>query len=148
MRLPWFNRLFKGQRGVSLLETIIAIGILGMIGTVFTSGRTHSFRETDRTDQQVTGESLVRSQLEYIQAQNYFAPPSVPYLIPTMNDPGVYSVPPPGITPLPNYTLSVEIKEYCVSSGCYPVGEMQQITARSFRQGNFISKVSILKTNR
>ena len=73
MRLPWFNRLFKGQRGVSLLETIIAIGILGMIGTVFTSGLTHSFRETDRTDQQVTGESLVRSQLEYIPHISHMA---------------------------------------------------------------------------
>ena len=92
---------------------------------VFTSGLTHSFQQRGRTDAQVTGESLVRSQLEYIQAQDYFAPPSVPYLIPTMNDPGVYNVPPPGITPLPNYTLTVEITEYCDGSGCYPVGEMQ-----------------------
>ena len=91
---------------------------------------------TDRTDESVTAENLSRTQLEYISNQDYFVPPSVPYFIPPGNDTGAYGVPPIGVTTPSEHTLTVEIAQYCDGSGCYPIDQIQQITAKSSTTGS------------
>ena len=136
------------QRGFTLLETLVAMGILGFVGVAFMTALFTGFTTTDMNDKLVTAENLVRAQLEYSRGQDYFVPPTVPYLIPPGNDPSAYTVPPPSVTLPFGYDVTVEVAQYCDDSGCYLVDEMQQITARAFHDGKLVSRVSDLKTNR
>ncbi|MBI4328977.1 MAG: type II secretion system protein [Chloroflexi bacterium] len=136
------------QGGFTLIETLIALGLLGFIGVAFMSSMTSSLGATDLTDVRVTGENLVRAQLEYIRRQAYFRPPTAPYLIPPENAPGAYAVPPPGITPPPGYLMTLEIAQYCDSTGCYPLDQIELVTAKVTREGRPITHVSNLKTKR
>jgi len=61
----------RGQRGFSLMETIIAIGILGMVGTAFMSALVVGGRATGKLSDQVQAAALARSQLEAIKNTAY-----------------------------------------------------------------------------
>ncbi|MCH7793361.1 MAG: hypothetical protein IID31_13905, partial [Planctomycetes bacterium] len=96
----------------------------------------------------VTAQNLVRVELEHIRAQGYFEPPTSPYLIPPGDDPGAYAVPPPGVTLLPGFEMTLEIKQYCDATTCYPIAEIQQVTAIVSREGRPLASVADLKTSR
>ena len=64
-------RLFRGQGGFSLVEGILAVAILAVIGVVFMSAMTTGFRSAGIQDEQITAESLARTQLEIIKAATY-----------------------------------------------------------------------------
>lgn len=64
-------RLFRGQRGFSLLEVLIAVGILGMIGVAFLNGLTTASNAVAVSQESVVAESLAKSQLEHIKTQDY-----------------------------------------------------------------------------
>ena len=64
-------RVFGEQAGFSLIEALVAVAILAAIGVVFLSAMTTGFRSTGIQDEQVTAESLARSQLEVIKAAPY-----------------------------------------------------------------------------
>ncbi len=66
-------RLFRGQRGFSLLEVLIAVGILGMIGVAFLNGLTTASNAVAVSQERVIAESLAKSQLEHIKAQDYIS---------------------------------------------------------------------------
>ena len=53
-----------GERGLTLLEVIIALGILGIIGTAFLVTLATGNRATGALDQQTEAEALARTQLE------------------------------------------------------------------------------------
>lgn len=147
------------QRGIGMLETLLALGVLGFVGVAFMTALGVSFKSTDINDEQVTGENLVRTQLEYIRDQDYCLPdpaptPSTPYTIPT--DGGcvaagaTYDVPPPGVTLPPGYTITLEIAQYCGGEPevCYAVAQIQKLTARVFHGGKPVAKIEDLKTYR
>ena len=144
------------QRGIGMLETLLALGVLGFVGLAFMTALSVSFKSTEITDEQVTAENLARTQLEYIRDQDYCVPPTTPYIITDPEDVGCvdYNVP-PGIIPitLPSgYTITLEIADFCDGQGpvggCYSVQEIQKLTARVFRDGKLVTKVEDLKTNR
>ncbi len=62
---------FREQTGFSLAEVLIAVAILAVIGVVFMNAMGTSFRSTGIQDEQITAESLARTQLEIIKASDY-----------------------------------------------------------------------------
>ena len=72
MRLFRVTKRLKGnETGVTLIETSIALAILGLIAVVFLSGLATASKATIIADEQATAESLARSQMEYVKNQGY-----------------------------------------------------------------------------
>jgi len=65
--------LIPGESGISLLETLVALAVLGTIAVTFLNGMVISTKAAFTTDKQATAESLARSQVEWIQDTAYTA---------------------------------------------------------------------------
>jgi prepilin-type N-terminal cleavage/methylation domain-containing protein len=61
----------KYQQGVTLLEVVIAIAILGIIGLAIFTGLSGSTRSVILSDQRTTAESLARAQVEWIKKETF-----------------------------------------------------------------------------
>jgi len=61
----------KEERGFSLIETLIALTVFGLIAVCLLSGLTLALKSTIISNEQTTAESLAKSQIEYIQQQPY-----------------------------------------------------------------------------
>ena len=61
----------RRERGFSLVETVIALGVLGVIGVAFLNALTTSISATGRLSDWVQAEALVRSNMEGIKACPY-----------------------------------------------------------------------------
>ena len=69
---PLFKQIFKGkERGVTLIETLVAMSILAMVSFTFLSGLTTSSTAVIVSRERVAVESLARSQMEYVKNQEY-----------------------------------------------------------------------------
>jgi prepilin-type N-terminal cleavage/methylation domain-containing protein len=66
-------KLVTGQKGMTLIEVLIAIAILGMIAVPFLTALSTSSRGIIIADERTTAESLVRSEIEYVKSQGYKA---------------------------------------------------------------------------
>lgn len=60
-----------GSAGVTLIEVLVGLAILGVIGVAFISGITSTFHAIDVSQERVAAESLAKSQIEYIKVQGY-----------------------------------------------------------------------------
>ncbi len=65
------KKLRDGESGVTLIETLVALAVLGLIAVVFLSGLATAARATLIADEQATAESLARSEIEYVKSQDY-----------------------------------------------------------------------------
>ena len=65
------KRLKGNETGVTLIETVIALAILGLIAVAFLSGLATTAQATVIADEQATAESLARSQMEYVKTVDY-----------------------------------------------------------------------------
>ncbi len=64
--------IFTGhESGVTLLETVIALAILGVISVNFLGGLTTASKSAFIIDEQATAESLARSQMEWAKTTAY-----------------------------------------------------------------------------
>ena len=138
----------RDERGISLLENLIAVALVALIVSAYLTLLNTGFKSADLSDAKVTAQNLVRVELEHIRSQVYFEPPTSTYLIPPGSDPGAYAVPPPGITLPSGYEMTVEIKQFCDGTTCYPLTELQQVTTSVSREGRALATVSDLKTSR
>ena len=136
------------QRGISLLENLIAVALVAFLVGAYLTLLDTGFKSADLVDARVAAQNLVRVQMEYIRSQSYFEPPSSTYLIPPGTDPGAYAVPPPGVTPPSDFDVTVEITQYCDDATCYPIEEMQQVRTSVSREWKPLASVADLKTNR
>ena len=71
LRLRVTKKLGGGESGVALIETLVALAVLGLIAVVFLSGLATAARATLIADEQATAESLARSEIECVKSQEY-----------------------------------------------------------------------------
>jgi type II secretory pathway pseudopilin PulG len=83
------RRARHSERGVSLVETLVAVAILGTALVVFMSGLSTGILATGRADRLSIAHELARSQLEDTKAQPYVA---APHTYPSVAAPAGYSV--------------------------------------------------------
>ncbi len=99
MRLPqvtrMLNRLASGELGATLIETVIALAILGIVAVTFLSGLATTSKAIIITNKQATAESLVRSEAEYVKNYAYQYAASEYPVDPSLTIPAGWSVPPP-----------------------------------------------------
>ena len=70
------RRRRRGEEGVGLVETLIAVGILGLALTVLLAAVATGSLAVSRTEERVAAENLARSQIEYTKSQGFLAPPA------------------------------------------------------------------------
>jgi len=80
------------ESGVSLIEAVVALAILGIIIATFLNGLTLTSKAAFTADERATAESLAQSQMEYVKKSAY-APE--------------YSTPPPGGKDYTNYSAVI-----------------------------------------
>jgi prepilin-type N-terminal cleavage/methylation domain-containing protein len=71
----------RGEKGVSLIETLIAIALLGIIGVSLTSGMMGVYKATPVAAEQDIGKSLAQSQMESVLESPYalsYSPAPIP----------------------------------------------------------------------
>ena len=61
----------KGNKGFALIETIVALALLGIVAVVFLSSIGTAANATIVNDEQAIAESLARSEIEYIKDCSY-----------------------------------------------------------------------------
>ena len=59
------------EAGTTLIETVVALAILGTIAVAFISGLATTSRAAFIADEQATAESLARSQMEWVKNASY-----------------------------------------------------------------------------
>jgi prepilin-type N-terminal cleavage/methylation domain-containing protein len=69
--VPSKGNVVNSQRGVSLIEVVIAIGLLGIVGVALANGLGTSSKALITADERTTAESLARTQMESIVLQQY-----------------------------------------------------------------------------
>jgi len=63
--------LIKNEKGISLIEVLIALAIMALVAVAFLSGLTTASKALIIADERTTAESLARSQVEYVKEQDY-----------------------------------------------------------------------------
>ncbi len=65
------RKIIKNERGVSLVEAVIALGLLGLIATTFLMAVFIATKSIAIADERTTAESLARTQMEYVKQWEY-----------------------------------------------------------------------------
>jgi prepilin-type N-terminal cleavage/methylation domain-containing protein len=68
---PGFSRAQNGEQGLTLIETLIALAILGAAAVVFLIGLTTTSKAVMVSQERVSVDSLAKSQMENINSQSY-----------------------------------------------------------------------------
>jgi prepilin-type N-terminal cleavage/methylation domain-containing protein len=64
-------KALSDDRGMTLIEVLIALAIMGLVAIVFLGGLQASFTSNTVNQQRVVAEDLAKSQLEYVKGQVY-----------------------------------------------------------------------------
>ena len=85
--------LSQRESGATLIETLVALAILGAVAVAFLSGLATTSKATIIADEQATAESLARSQMEWVKNASYVygATEYPPALVPSGKDYANYS---------------------------------------------------------
>ena len=78
----------KNQAGFSLIEVILAVGLVGIFSLSIPSALSGTSRATITTNKHITAESIARSQMDHVQNQPYDSANTTPVysLIPDIPD--------------------------------------------------------------
>ena len=136
-----FRAAKNGERGLTLIEIIIALAILSAVAVVFLLGMTTSSKAVMVSQERVAAESLAKSEMEYVKSVTY------------QNAPWSYQL--PGSPPswdlghsLPDgyggYSLNVQAS---LVDGHDPDDGIQRITVTVIRNGEPIFDMVGYRTN-
>ena len=123
------RRAVSSERGVGLVETLIAVAILSLTLTVLLSAVSTGSLAVSRADERAVAENLARSQLEYTKSQTYMSPPAV------------YAI----VTPPAGYTVAVAAAAISTPS---TNAAIEKITVSVSRGGRSLLSVEDFKVNR
>lgn len=141
------------SKGVSLIEVLIALAILGIIAVAFLGGLSTAYRAVVIASEQTNVESLTRSELEYVKNSPYWEF-GFSYEIPaTPDNPPPWDLPRTALdSHYAGYSLNVTGEP--IDPDTYnplPAGEdegMQQIAVEVYHQGKLVLTTSSYKVNR
>jgi type II secretory pathway pseudopilin PulG len=129
---------FKSQQGATLVEELVAVAIIGMGIVILIAMITTGVIGVRQIDDKVVAESLARSQLELIKNASY--------------QPDPVSNPYPGVTPIPNYSVAVEIEYWEASSSRFVSGlrndGLQKIIVTITSDGTTLTQTAAYKVDR
>ena len=92
MHLFSISRVFIcRESGATLMETVVALFVLGTIAVTFLSGLVITTKASFTTDERATAQSLAQSQMEWAQNASYNATGYLPATIPSGSDYTNYS---------------------------------------------------------
>ena len=120
------KKALKSQRGISLVETLVAVSILGTAIVAFTMALSTGALSTREQEQEVIAQQLAQSQIEYTKNQVFSAS-------------GIYTT----ISVPAGYTLAVNTSAVPGANT-----DIQKITVTVLRAGAGILTVSDYKVNR
>ena len=125
----WRQRLqrIRDERGLALVESLVAVAVLGTTVLAFTVALATGALGVSENKQEAVVQSLVRTQLEYTKSYSYNATATT---YPTVATP-------------PGYAISV-----AVSSIAGTNSNIQRVTANITRDGNLIKTIKDYKMNR
>ena len=126
----WVARLREHQAGITLLETVISIGLLGLVGTGVIAGLGGAFSAQDISKQKIRAENLARGQLEDIRNQTYLASYPVTVTLPT------------------DFALTIDTQPFCAPEPCTSDDNIQKNTVKVTRGGKPLIALSDLKSKR
>jgi hypothetical protein len=132
---------FSGdQKGIGLIESLVAASIVGAIGVAFMSALFTGHKSVGILDEQVQAEILVRSQIEYIKSSPYDEGGNYPIAVEL---PSQYSmninVTSPTCIGTPDNCVTLEE----LVGG--PVTTIQEITVSVYHGGNSVLSVACYK---
>lgn len=121
----------EAQRGFTLIEMTVALGLFGFIGVGFILALQSAHRAQGINQEQVIGQNLVRAQLEYIRDQPYLDSYPVSVTLPFQ------------------YAMTIDTAPYCTPEPCNPApNNLQKTTVRISRGPQPLVAVSDLKMRR
>lgn len=126
-------KFFRQQGGFTLLEVLVAVGILGVVATGFLTALNTNARATRGFEEQTVAANLASSYLETIKDSDYAAD---------------YTVAVAGITNPFQYDVNIDIK--FSSDGINwdaPSGTLQKITVSVSREGRPVLSLCTFRTD-
>lgn len=125
----WLNKLklLKDEKGLSLVESIVAMAIVGVVVVAFAVAMSSGVIAVRENDQEVAVQSLARTQLEYIKGYPY-VPEATTY---------------PSVNTTDNYSISVAVTAVPDTDA-----NIQKVTANISRDGHLLLTVEDYKVNR
>ena len=144
-RLKHWSRRLGSEKGFSLVETLVAICLSGIITGGFLGGLSTTFMAGRMSQEKVAVESLAKSQMEYIKIQDYV--PMADY------DPGdpdnrYNLIVIPSDLVGEGYSIEINTPETVVSPGTGEDFELQKITVVVKFDGEQVLAMSNYKTGR
>lgn len=86
----------RNEAGFSLIEVLLALGLVGIFSVTVPSALSGANRATITTNQHTTAESVARSQMDYVHSQSYDSVNATPVYALIADIPDSYSI----VTPL------------------------------------------------
>ena len=126
-RLAFAKSWIQDQRGLGLVESLVAVAILGVAVVVFVTALSTGSIAVREQRQQVVAQSLARTQLEYIKGYPY-DPEAINY---------------PAVDAPEAYTISVEVSSIPDTNT-----DIQKVTVTISQGGEDILTVEDYKVNR
>ena len=121
----------KSDSGFTLIETLIALAILGVVAVAILSGLTVATKATVIMDEQAIAESLVKSEIEYVKSCSYEYSVSEYPVDTVLTIPIGWSMSPPSVAPV-----------HAIDDG------IQVVTVAAEHNGRTMLSVNIYKVDR